>query len=307
MRRASTAMLLLAVTAGALTVCGEAVASPSAAATPSSASAPRTASAVPASGHQAGSSTLHMIKNHGHRLAFHVTSGHLPAIVLDAGGGNDSSYWKDLVPKLSAATGSEIITYDRAGMGDSDPVPGPWNVHAATDDLAAGLHQLGLNRDVILASHSEAGEIATYFARSHPTMVSGAVLIDASLPELYTDSEIARIVAATQPALAAAEADPSTQANRQLIATAESYVPMHKAYHHVTWPDSVPATVMVSEKTPFDGSPQDAQLWRDAATEFAHAGPHRTLVTAAGSSHDIPIDRPGLVLGEIEKMAATRG
>jgi hypothetical protein len=61
----------------------------------------------------------------------------------------------------------------------------------------------------------------------------------------------------------------------------------------------------VSEKTPFDGSPQDVQLWHDAAAAFVEAGPDRTLVTAEGSSHEIPTDKPALVLKEIEQMAAT--
>ena len=30
---------------------------------------------------------------HGHHLAFHILPGRLPALVLDAGGGADSSYW----------------------------------------------------------------------------------------------------------------------------------------------------------------------------------------------------------------------
>ena len=78
---------------------------------------------------------------------------------------------------------------------------------------------------------------------------------------------------------------------------------MHHAYHQVAWPNSVPATVIVSEKTPFDGSPEDAQHWRDAAAEFVKAGPARTLVTAEESSHDVAKDKPELVLHEIERMA----
>ncbi|MFF9345789.1 alpha/beta fold hydrolase [Streptomyces sp. NPDC014734] len=248
-----------------------------------------------------------MVNADGHRLAFHVTPGRLPAIVLDAGGGLDSSYWKNLVPELAAATGSEIITYDRAGLGDSDEVPGPWKVESAVSDLEIGLRALDVTGNVVLVSHSQAGEVATCFARANPRLLSGAVLVDASLPELYTDEEIARLAAANKPQVDAARKDPSTKENRQLIATAENYVPMHRAYHQVAWPDSVPATVIVSEKTPFDGSPEDARLWRDAAAAFVKAGPDRTLVTAVGSSHDIPIERPGLVLGEIEKMAAARG
>jgi pimeloyl-ACP methyl ester carboxylesterase len=252
----------------------------------------------------ASDSTLRMISNDGHRLAFHVVPGHLPAIVLDAGGGADSSYWKDVVPKLSQATGSEIITYDRAGLGDSDEVPGSWDVHAAVSDLQAGLRQLGVTHDVVLVSHSQAGEVATYFALANPTWVSGAVLVDASLPPFYTDEEIARIVAVNTPQIEQLKNQPSTKQTRQVIATAANYGPVHHAYHEALWPKNVPAIVMVSEKTPFDGSPEDAQRWRDAAAAFASAGPGRELVTAQGSSHDIPLDKPELVLDQIEKMVA---
>ncbi|WP_328318288.1 hypothetical protein [Streptomyces sp. NBC_00388] len=72
-------------------------------------------------------------------------------------------------------------------------------------------------------------------------------------------STAARLVAAGQPAVDAAKKNPSTPQNRQLISTAESYVPMHKAYDRASWPDSLPAVVIVSEKTPFDGSPEDAR------------------------------------------------
>lgn len=245
----------------------------------------------------------HMITNAGHQLAFYVTPGHEPAIVLDSGGGEDATQWKDLVPKLSAATGSEIITYDRAGMGASDEVKGAWDVQGAVSDLAAGLRELGVTGNVILVSHSQAGEVATTFVRANPKLVTGAVLVDANLPQFFTDEETARLVAANTPRIEELKSQPSTKESRQLIATAENFGPAHHAYHQLTWPDGVPATVIVSEKTPFDGSPVDAQRWRDAAAAFVKAGPDRTLVTAAGSSHEVPKDRPDLVLAEVAKMA----
>lgn len=291
-RAARTLVLPVAVLA-AVAACGG-PAGPAASAP--AASAP--AASAPAAG-------LHMIANNGHRLAFHVTPGHSPTLVLDAGGGEDSSYWDALVTQLSKATGSQIITYDRAGLGASDEVNGPWNPVAAASDLQAGLRELGVTRDVVLVSHSQAGEVATYFARTNPGVLSGAVLIDANLPQFFTDPEITRLVALTEPQIEAVKKAPSSKANRQLIATAEDFAPTHRAYHEVSWPDSVPAIVIVSEKTPFDGSPLDAQRWRDAAAAFVAAGPGRTLVTAQGSSHDVPKDKPALVIQEIERMAAT--
>ncbi|WP_329019159.1 alpha/beta fold hydrolase [Streptomyces sp. NBC_01601] len=283
LRRATPALALLALTVGAVTACG---------------------------GHNSaakdpGEAKSHMIDNGGHRLAFHVTPGHGSTIVLDSGGGEDSSYWKNLVPELHSATGATVITYDRAGLGKSDVVPGPWKVESAVSDLRSGLRQLGVAKNVILVSHSQAGEVATYFAKDNPGMLSGAVLVDANLPPLFTDEEIARLVAFAQPQVDAARKDPDKPRNRQLISTADSFVATNKAFHTVAWPDAVPATVIVSEKTPFDGSPEDAQRWRDAAASFVRGGPNRTLVTAENSSHDVPKDRPDLVLKEIENMVTT--
>ncbi|MGI5146816.1 alpha/beta fold hydrolase [Plantactinospora sp. CA-294935] len=246
-----------------------------------------------------------MIANNGRRLAFHVTPGHSPTLVLDAGGGEDSSYWDALVPQLSKATGSQIITYDRAGLGASDEVQGPWDPRAAAADLQAGLRELGVTRNAVLVSHSQAGEVATYFARANPGVLSGAVLVDANLPQFFTDSQIERLIALTAPQIEELKKQPATKANRQLIATADNFGPTHQAYHLLAWPDSVPVTAIVAEKTPFDGSPEDAQHWRDAATAFVAAGPGRTLVTAEESSHDVPKDKPALVIAEVERMAAT--
>jgi pimeloyl-ACP methyl ester carboxylesterase len=286
-RRTATAVAVAAALTGILAGCGHS--------TPTAAS--RTAAV------SSPVSALHMITNQGHRLAFHVTPGHLPAIVLDAGGGLDSSYWKDIVPVLAKNTGSEIITYDREGMGASDEVPGPWKVQNAVSDLEAGLNVLGATHDVILVSHSEAGEIATYLTREHPDQIAGAVLVDASLPQFYTDTEIARVAAGTQAQLDALKGRPTTKADRQLLAVAADYVPAHRAYHRISWPTSVPATVIVSAQTPFPASAPDAQAWRTAQAEFAAAAPDRQLVTAAHSSHDIPLDRPDIVEAQIEAMA----
>ena len=280
LRRVALALVLPVTLVGAVTACSSSTAPKAAPAASPAASAPATsgppsdpASSAPAAG-------LHMITHSGHRLAFHVTPGHSPTLVLDAGGGEDSSYWNALVPQLSRATGSQIITYDRAGMGASDEVAGPWNPRRATSDLQAGLQELGITRDAVLVSHSQAGEVATYFARANPGLLSGAVLVDANVPQFFTHTQNQRLIALTTPQIEALKKQPSTKANRQLIATAKDFGLTHHAYHEISWPDSVPVTYIVSAKTPFDGSPQDAQRWRDAAAAFVAAGPDRTLITA---------------------------
>jgi len=245
----------------------------------------------------------HLVDVDGHKIAFHVTPGHGPTIVLDAGGGLDSSYWDALVPELAKRTGSEVITYDRAGFGASDDVSGAWNVHSAARDLAVGLEKLHANHRVILVSHSLAGEIATYVVGQHPKWFVGAVLVDANVPDYFTEEAIARGMAIYAPILAATKAAPPSKSGRQLLAVADSFVETSRAFHRVTWPTSVPAIVIVSEKTPFDNS-ADAQWWKDAHAQFAKRAPNRRLVIAAGSSHDVAHDRPDVIVSAISDMAA---
>ena len=252
---------------------------------------------------QPATPATHLIDVDGHKIAFHVTPGHGPIIVLDAGGGLDSSYWDAFVPELAKRTGSEIITYDRAGFGASDDVDGFWNVHSATRDLAVGLEKLHATHGVILVSHSIAGEIATYLVRQHPKWFLGGVLVDANVPDFYTDQTIAKMEAIYAPILAATRAAPPSKSGRQLLAVAGSFGETSRAFHRVNWPAAVPVIVIVSEKTPFD-EPADAQWWKDAHAQFAKRAPNRRLVNAAGSSHDVAHDRPDVILTAISDVAA---
>ncbi|HET8611798.1 MAG TPA: alpha/beta fold hydrolase, partial [Sphingomonas sp.] len=242
-----------------------------------------------------GDAGTRAIERDGRKIVFHIIAGKLPAIVLDAGGGEDSTEWSTLAPQLARQTGAEIITYDRAGMGGSDEAPGPWSLDSATEDLAAGLQALGATHGAILVSHSLAGEIATSIAGMHPEWFGGAVLVDANVPPFFTDEMIARQEALHTSGIAALRKAPSTPETRQLLALAESFVSVSRAYHRLIWPKTVPVTVIVSEKTPFPDK-ADAQAWRDAQAAFAHAAPNRSLIIAKGSSHEVAQDRPDVIL-----------
>jgi len=285
--------------AGGLTACDDPPSTEKANSTAPSAASSAPTKAAPTKA--APKSSLHMLNTNGHKLAFYVTSGRLPAIVLDAGGGLDASYWKKVVPALAAKTGRKIITYDRSGEGKSSYVPGPWRAQNAAADLAAGLKQLGANKNVTLVSHSLAGEIATYFVQKHPRWVAGAVLVDANLPQFFTERETAKLAAMNKKKAAALKKKPSTKKTRQLLAIADGYGPVHQAYHKLSWPTSVPATAIVSAKTPFP-TPVDAKLWKKAQKEFADAAPNRSLVVANHSSHEVPIDRPDVVIKAVKDM-----
>lgn len=253
-----------------------------------------------------GSSTV-MVANRGAKIAFHVTPartpGRGPTIVLDAGGGGDSSYWNDMVPELAKRTGARIITYDRAGFGASDERPGPLRIEDAVDDLEQGLKRLGATRNVILVPHSFGGTITTYFTRKHPGWISGAVFVDANIPHFFTEPALRRADALYAPVIAAMKASKNqTKQTRSQLALFSSFIENARAYHRVSWPNGVPCTVIVAEQTPLE-DPADAQMWRDAQAQFAKASKCNLLV-ADRSSHDVPHDRPDLFIQAVADMAA---
>lgn len=246
------------------------------------------------------------VTNAEHDLVFHVVDGKLPALVLDAGGGLSSSYWKDLAPRLAEATGSKVITYDRAGEGESDEVSGPWRVENAVSDLEAGLRELGVTKDVVLVSHSIAGEVAINFVNKNPGWVSGAVLVDANVPDFFTDEMLTAFEPVIEEQRTTLLAQESTKKNRQLLAVLVDYAPVHRVFHKLSWPQDVPVTVIVASETPFVDSPEAAQLWRDAQAHFAQAGPNRKHVVAENTSHEgIVTERPDLIADAVDDMLKT--
>ncbi|WNV91638.1 alpha/beta hydrolase [Umezawaea sp. Da 62-37] len=298
LRRKAIALASALLLAASLTAC----ATPTAASSPSSGPSSSSTSA-PTSAAAPVEFQTRKVVNAEHELVFHVVDGKLPALVLDAGGGLSSSYWKDLAPRLAKATGSKVITYDRAGEGESDEVSGPFKVENAVSDLEAGLKELGVTKDVVLVSHSIAGEVATTFVNKNPGWVSGAVLVDANVPDFFSDGMLAAFEPLIEEQRKALMAQASTKNNRQLLAVLVDYAPVHRAFHQATWPKDVPVTVIVSGETPFVDSPEAAGLWRDAQAAFAQAGPNRKHVVAEGTSHEnIVTERPEVITTAIDDV-----
>lgn len=82
-----------------------------------------------------------MIDVGGYRLNVHITGNGSPPVVLLAASGGAHDLWEDsIVPQLAELT--TCVTYGRAGLGDSDPLPDAaqrpaGGSQAATDELHA--------------------------------------------------------------------------------------------------------------------------------------------------------------------------
>ena len=120
----------------------------------------------------------------GRRLYLECVGAGGPTVVLEAGLGFTHDTWVRVQPELAALT--RVCSYDRAGLGQSDPPPdGLRAASALTADLDALLTAAGVPGPYVLVAHSIGGHVALLYAARHPDRVAGVVLVDTP-SETYT-------------------------------------------------------------------------------------------------------------------------
>ncbi|MFC3654097.1 alpha/beta hydrolase [Dyella humi] len=118
----------------------------------------------------------------GRRLNLFCVGAGTPVVIFEAGGGDDSLSFRRVQGRLAAVT--RVCSYDRAGMGFSDPSDSPTTVSHVVNDLHALIRQEAIPLPVVLAGHSDGGLYVTFYAADYPEDVAGLVLIDPDSPGL---------------------------------------------------------------------------------------------------------------------------
>ncbi len=114
----------------------------------------------------------------GHRLHIWCTGAGTPRVILETGLGGSSVDWGFVQPAVAQFT--RVCSYDRAGLGYSDPGPSPRTARRIADELAALLDRSGTAGPLVLVGASSGGFSVRIFASEHAERVSGLVLVDAS-------------------------------------------------------------------------------------------------------------------------------
>lgn len=106
-----------------------------------------------------------------------------PTVVMITGSGAPSVVSYELQDRLSTQT--RVCSYDRAGLGWSDPSQTEKSLGAMSEDLMDLLDIAGETGPFLLAPESFGGMIALKFIQDHPDTVAGMVFIDSSEPDLW--------------------------------------------------------------------------------------------------------------------------
>jgi len=107
---------------------------------------------------------------------------HSPTVIMEAGLNSSSETWSNIQPEIAKFT--RVCTYDRAGMGKSDPPPQqPRTSSQIARDLHTLLTKTRIAGPIVLVGHSFGGINVRMYASLYPKNVVGMILVDSSHEE----------------------------------------------------------------------------------------------------------------------------
>jgi pimeloyl-ACP methyl ester carboxylesterase len=229
------------------------------------------------------------ISVNGRKIFFDCTgSAPGPTVILEAGKGGTTEVWKLVQPGV--AHFAKICSYDRAGLGSSDPSPQPQTADQIVEDLHTLIEKAEIQPPYILVGHSIGGIYIRRFDERYPAHVAGMVFVDSAHEE-----QIWRF----------AKVDPAANdeiPNWKNISAVEKmgYLPPGA---HLRWHFDNP--LIVIEHTPGTW-PKEYQpvepIWHEQQEDLASRSPHGRLIIADHSGHYIQRQQPGLVVEAIKDV-----
>jgi len=117
----------------------------------------------------------------GLTMHLYCTGSGAPTVILEAGLGDDSRIWGKVQPELSKLT--RVCSYDRAGLGWSDPRPGVRDSNSIADQLHGLLAAARIGVPIVPMGHSIAGLHMRAYVSKYPQGIAGVVFVDGVTPD----------------------------------------------------------------------------------------------------------------------------
>lgn len=248
-----------------------------------------------------------------------------PTVIFEAGLSQYTAHSTYGKAQALIAPFARVCTYDRAGLGWSDPVAGVRTHQAMVEDLHKLVADAKLNGPFILVGHSVGGLLTRLYAKQYPDDVAGMVLVDAT-PEAYLfapgmaqarNAIIAKIDAGlkdAQDSVPVVAMPAGTSADiviaflpQVLHAVRQEYAAIDLAPTGLRRPGGygtlgdTPLAVIRRGKTA-NPPGDDDQRWRELQEAMAELSTRSFLVMAENSGHVVPYDEPQVVADAVRRI-----
>jgi len=266
----------------------------------------------------------------GRNMHIHCTGDGSPTVILDSGLGDSYLSWRKVQPEI--AKFSRVCSYDRAGLGFSDPSSQPRTSKVVAEELHALLQAASVPPPYVIVGHSMGGYNVRLYASIYRSDIVGMVLVDASHPDQENrfPPELknmegswhreAEFIAYTMPfgvprLLSLCDNDPATRAadcnwraSREQLAEINAF-PGSAAETAATGSlGDLPLAVLShdpdkpSSDLPPDLARPTNEAWERMQVELSHLSTCGTQTIAKNSAHYIQIDRPDVVIDAVRSI-----
>lgn len=228
----------------------------------------------------------------GHSLAMLIGGEGSPAVIFEAGFGAGLASWSTV--QNGIAKFARTVSYDRAGIGQSEAGPKPRAAKQIALELHTALQKAGVGPPYILVGHSFGGIYARVFADLYPKEVVGMVLIDPSQEEF---DEWTKTHKEAQRAGADEQLAKTTGGVRDEAAeVSTSYAQAHSA----KTPAGIPVILLTAMKD--ETMPATVRkVWTQIHEDWIAKVPGGKHVVVENSGHFIQAEQPQVVIDAIKQ------
>ena len=237
----------------------------------------------------------------GYNMHFKILKGKGTPILFEAGGGDNSAVWDNILEKIHNVTGTTLITYDRSGFGQSELNPklkndSDYGIENGIKELEISLSKLGYDDGIILVSHSYGGLYNLLFARKHPKKVKSIVLIDAVLSDFWNEELLTM-------------RDKFVDINTIPKGTGDYFMNYNfnqtmRKLRNMQFPSNIPITNIFPDKSAPVYPEAYSKRWKKVHVDIGTQNNNITNIIAESSSHAVFNDNPALIINSIIKAYA---
>jgi pimeloyl-ACP methyl ester carboxylesterase len=263
-----------------------------------------------------------MVDIGSHRLHMHVEGEGSVAVIIDVGLGDQSNNWRTVLTRIAQV--ARVVTYDRAGYGQSEMGPLPRSSERVAEELKKLLEAASIPGPYILVGHSLGGLNMQVYAGKYPADAAGMVLLDPpplswllddSYPELKAMAEQMTEqweTAADQMEQSENEADKAQAMFLRIVASEhrEMFGSSAKAGAAITNFGDIPLIVIASGRTnPMFGDVAEEYqaFWVEQSRVLASKSSRGKFLLLEESSHNIYADEPEQVIEAILSLVTACG
>jgi pimeloyl-ACP methyl ester carboxylesterase len=237
-----------------------------------------------------------------------------PTVIFESGLGGDRGTWGDVMTALMET--DRGCSYDRAGLGLSEPATKPRTTGDQVDDLHALITAAGLKPPFVFVGHSSGGWNVMVYGDRYLGDVSGVVMVDVR-PPAFSERAFAALPpkAANEPeALAQARAEPDWEKDPSRNPEGLDLIKSASQAAAAAGFGDQPLVVLtagdragMSEGLPPPVAKDLDTIWMELQTGLVGLSTAGRQEIVAGATHDMPFEKPDVIVDAIKEVIGEAG